>query len=297
MSRPTRLLAVCLLGLSMATPALADPPAAVAQPRSNPLGGLFGRSAPRPAQPATTPARTQAAATPPSAPRASPQQRLEAERLDPLARAAFWSRESENDPRDGEAGVRLAHALRDLRRFDEAAQAAGRVLVSDPANYDAMLEAGRARIAQNQGFYAIEPLQHAAAARPNDWRPVSLLAIAYEQVQRDDEALAAYQRAVQMAPANAGLLVNLALYYAGHNDTAQAEQLLRRAIAMPGAPAQARQNLALMLGLQGRLEEAERLARQDLPPEMVESNLAYLRAASTTAPARSWDSVRGSQTP
>ena len=41
-----------------------------------------------------------------------------------------------------------------------------------------------------------------------------------------------------------------------------------------------RQNLALILGLEGKLAEAERLERQDLPPELAEANMAYLRAAS-----------------
>ena len=54
-----------------------------------------------------------------------------------------------------------------------------------------------------------------------------------------------------------------------------------------------RQNLALVLGLQGRLAEAEKLARQDLPPEIVNNNMAYLRAAATPGTERSWTSVRG----
>lgn len=269
----------------------------------------FGH-APAPAQPSNgqppangrpVPARNGAAtAQPPADPapeHATAQQRTEAERLDPLARAAFWAHEVEVDPREAEAGVRLSHALRDLGRFEEAAATADRVLVVNPSNLDAMLEAGRARIGQGQGFYAIEPLQRAAAQAPNDWRPVALLAVAYEQVQRDDEALAAYHRAMTMAPGNPGVVVNLALYWAGHGDTAQAEQLLRRAVAMPGATAQARQNLALILGLEGRIDEAERLARQDLPPEVVTNNVEYLRAAGAPSGGRSWDSVRAPQSP
>jgi Flp pilus assembly protein TadD len=54
---------------------------------------------------------------------------------------------------------------------------------------------------------------------------------------------------------------------------------------------QVRQNLALVLGLQGRLDEAEKIARLDLPPEMVANNMAYLRDASTVQ-ARTWDAMR-----
>ena len=63
-----------------------------------------------------------------------------------------------------------------------------------------------------------------------------------------------------------------------------------------GSDLAVRQNLALVLGLQGRLDEAEKLARQDLPPEVVASNMAYLRTASGAGGGqRSWDSVRQSQ--
>jgi Flp pilus assembly protein TadD len=119
--------------------------------------------------------------------------------------------------------------------------------------------------------------------------------VALEQAQRDDEALIAHQRALALAPANPAVLSNLGMYYAAHGDPAQAEVLLKRAADLPGATVQVRQNLALVLGLQGKLPEAERIARQDLPPAVVTNNLAYLRAAQTPPRERSWDSVRGGQ--
>jgi Flp pilus assembly protein TadD len=85
------------------------------------------------------------------------------------------------------------------------------------------------------------------------------------------------------------------MYFASHGDLGQAESLLRRAAADPAAPVQARQNLALILGLQGKMVEAEQLVRQDLPPEQANNNLAYLRAASGGATGRNWDSLRSTQ--
>jgi Flp pilus assembly protein TadD len=38
-----------------------------------------------------------------------------------------------------------------------------------------------------------------------------------------------------------------------------------------------RQNLALVVGLQGRFQEAETIARADLPPDEAAANVAYLR--------------------
>src|SRR3954470_2544276 len=85
--------------------------------------GLFG-SKPKPAaiqaKPAATPATALAAkaeANPPAR-KATAEQRTAAERLDPLARAAFWGREVQADPTDVEAGVSLSKALRAMERYE-----------------------------------------------------------------------------------------------------------------------------------------------------------------------------------
>ncbi|WP_132085826.1 pilus assembly protein TadD [Caulobacter sp. BK020] len=233
------------------------------------------------------------AAAPEAPPKATPAERAEAQRADPLTRMAFWASQVERDGRDVEAGVGLSQALRALGRYDEAADAAASVLIVAPDNYDALMESARANVARGQGFYAIEPGRKAAALQPRDWRPLSLLGVAYEQAKRDDEALAAHRQAVALAPAEAVPLTNLALHLASTGDLPGAEKLLRQAAVLPTATIQVRQNLALVVGLQGRLDEAEKLARQDLPPESVDNNLAWLRAAVGQAGAtRSYDAVK-----
>ena len=225
--------------------------------------------------------------------KATPAQRAEVQRADPLTRMAFWSAEADRDGRDVEAAVSLSQALRALGRYDEAADAAARILIVAPDSYEALMEVARANIARGQGFYAIEPARKAAALQPRDWRPPSLLGVAYEQAKRDDEALAAHRQAVALAPTEAAPLTNLAMHLASTGDLPGAEALLRKAAALPTATIQVRQNLALVVGLQGRLDEAEKLARQDLPPESVDNNLAWLRAATGQPSAtRSWDAVR-----
>jgi Flp pilus assembly protein TadD len=241
--------------------------------------------------------RPAAASAPPAAsdaPRkATSAERAEMQRADPLTRMAFWSTEADRDGRDVEAGVGLSQALRALGRYDEAADAAARILTVVPDNYDALMESARANVARGQGFYAIEPGRKAAALQPRDWRPPSLLGVAYEQAKRDDEALAAHRQAVALAPAEAVPLANLAMHLASTGDLPGAEKLLRQAAALPTATIQVRQNLALVVGLQGRLDEAEKLARQDLPPESVDNNLAWLRAAvGQSGATRSWDAVK-----
>ena len=287
MCRMPRLLA------TVAAPALLLLLSGAACAETRAAGPPLGASSAQPSlQPAAQPAEV--AALQPAAKPATPEQRAEANRLPLLARAAFWAREVDVDPRDAVAGANLAASLRGLGRIEEARATADQVLVVHPNDVEALLEAVRARLAQNQGFYAIDLAKRAQTLAPADWRPVSLLAIAYEQSERDPEALAAHNAAVAMAPNAAAPLANLAMYEAGHNDLTGAESLLRKAVRLPDANVQVRLNLALVLGLEGRLAEAETLTRQDLPPDQAANNIAWLKDAVAAPPAatgRSYESV------
>ena len=264
---------MCRKAALAATAALAAVLLAAASPAA--ARGLFG-SKPAAAKPAST-------ADDAKPVHLTPAQREAAERLEPLSRAAFWAKATLVDPADADSQVHLASALRALGRFDDAGAAAEKALELQPNSEDALLELARSRIGAGQGFYAIEPLNRAATAAPRDWRPHSLLGVAMEQVKRVDDARGEYARALQLSPDNPAALSNLALLDAAAGDRTTAESLLRRAAAQPSATVQERADLALVLGLEGKVGEAEQILRRDLPPELAEQNLAYLRAAS---PAR-----------
>jgi len=248
----------------------------------------FGPPPPKPAPASATPAASDGTApSPPARPasppkRATAEERAAADRLDPLSRSAFWSREFDSDPTDAAAGVELAVALRLLGHYEEAAATVTRVLVLHPDNLPALLESARAYIEMDKGFYALEPLKKAQAAAPRDWAVYMLEGVAHEQNEQPDDARTAYLQALDLSPNNPAILSDLALWYAKRGDTCQAEKLLRTASAQPAATAQERQNLALVLGMEGRFTEAERLMRQDLPPPITDNNLAYLRAEAAT---------------
>lgn len=254
---------------------------------------LIALSGPAWAQQATP--QTPAPAATPRQP-ATAQERAAYDRSDALSRQVFWTDQAEINPMDPEAGVKAAQALRELGRFDQAAEMAQRVLLVQPANIDAMLESGRAHIARGQAFYGIADLEKARDSRPNDWRSWSLLGIAYEQVRRPDDARAAWAQALALSPDNPDVLSNMAMASMTRGDTLSAEPLLRRAVAQPSASLKVRLNLAMVLGLNGNMAEAEQMLRRDLPPEAADRNLAWLRARSgaTTADAsRTWGSLQG----
>lgn len=234
----------------------------------------------------------------------SAQVRATYDRMDALSRSVFWASEQQADPADAVAGVKLAQALRELGRYDQAAEAAQATLTLKPSDLDALLELGRAHIARGQAFYGVAPLERARDLAPRDWRTYSLLGVAYEQVRRFDDARAAWNQALTLSPDNPDVLANAAAAALTQGDAPGAETLLRRAAAQPTASAKVRQNLALALGLQGKMGEAEQILRRELPPAQAEQNLAWLRARGTagaaaqptaapTDTARTWNSLQG----
>ena len=229
--------------------------------------GLGGVSAPALGQ-------TDAIPAPPRA--ADAATRASYDRADALSRSVFWGQEYQVNSLDPEAGVKLAQALRELGQYDQAAQTAEGVLTLQPRNIEAMLEVGRAHIARGQAFYGIAALEQARDLAPRDWRPLSLLGVAYQQVRRADEAQTAWAAALRLSPENPDVLTNAAMAQMAGGNVTGAESLLRRAAAQPGASLRVRQNLALVLGLQGNLAEAEQILRRDQPPEVADANLRWL---------------------
>ena len=71
------------------------------------------------------------------------------------------------------------------------------------------------------------------------------------------EARARYQQALVLAPGEPQVLNNLGLSYLLTNELAEAEQVLRQAVADPRATKKMRQNLALVLRLEGKSDEAD----------------------------------------
>lgn len=267
------------------------------------FAGLFGKSKTED-KPAAAP--TSADAAKPAAFKPATKAEIEAAlRSDPLKQSVFFNTQFEQNPTDAKMGLYLSNALRALGRYGEAADIAHRVLLFAPDNTDVLLAAARAHIADNNAFFAIDPLQHVIELKPKDWQAYSLLGVAYDQTKRPDEAQQTWAKALSLSPNNPAVLTNMAMAKVTRGDIAGAEPLLRTAVAQRDVTIQIRQNLALVLGLEGKMPEAEKLLRQDLPPQQADAALAWLQQAvaakaqntspaSTTAPTRSWDSLKAS---
>ena len=83
---------------------------------------------------------------------------------------------------------------------------------------------------------------------------------------RQDEARKIYRKALDLKPNEPSILSNLGMSYVLEGDLRTAETYMRSAAQQPGADSRVRQNLALVVGLQGRFDEAEKIARRSSRP-------------------------------
>lgn len=197
---------------------------------------------------------------------------------DYVAAAAYWGELYDRNPADPDTAASYSRALRQIGSIDQSLMVMQRVQLLHPDHAGVLAEYGKALTAGARPDQATAILTRAAQKDPKDWTILSALGVALDQLGRYDEAKAQYNAALELSPDNPSVLTNLGLSYALTGDLDMAERTLRRAVANARADAYARQNLAIVLGLKGEFDEAERLARADLPANVADDNMAYLRS-------------------
>jgi len=183
------------------------------------------------------------------------------------------------DPTDVNKGVAYANGLEGLGQTDRQIDVLARLAAAHPDNVQVAALFGKKLAAAGRSGDAIPVLEKAAADPNADWRIHSALGSAYDQQGLYDKARQSYSRALALDAGNLSVMNNLGMSYALEGNLRQAEATLRQADALPKASSEPRlrQNLALVVGLQGRFEEASKIASADLPPDQVEANMAYLK--------------------
>ena len=138
-------------------------------------------------------------------------------------------------------------------------------------------EYGRALADIGQYEQALTVFDRAHTPEQPDWQILSAQGAVLDQLGRHQEAQRHYLTALKIVPNEPSVLSNLGLSYALSKDLKDAEATLRLAVAQHSTDPRVRQNLALVVGLEGRFDEAEQIARADLPPDQAAANVAYLR--------------------
>ncbi|WP_411034724.1 tetratricopeptide repeat protein [Shinella sp. BYT-45] len=187
----------------------------------------------------------------------------------------------EKNPRDPQVGMNYANVLRMNGRNEQALAVMQQVAISNPSNREVLAAYGKAQAAAGQLEQALNTILRAQTPDRPDWRLKSAEGAILDQLGRSGEARQRYREALDLNPNEPSVLSNLGMSYVLARDLKTAETYLRSAVAQPGADSSVRQNLALTVGLQGRFQEAETIARQELTAAQAEANVAYLRSMLT----------------
>lgn len=183
----------------------------------------------------------------------------------------------ERNPADKGVGLAYASTLQMTGRNDQSLSVMQQVAIAHPQDRDVLSAYGKALAAAGDLEKALETVRRAQTPDHPDWRLLSAEGAILDQLGQTQPARVLYRKALEIEPGEPSILSNLAMSQLLANDLKGAEGTLRQAIGHPAADARVRQNLALVVGLQGRFDEAETIARSDMSPEDASANVAYLR--------------------
>ena len=196
----------------------------------------------------------------------------------------YWQTAYAKNPSDEKAIVGYARVLKGEGAKDKALSLLQQAAIYNSDSRMIASEEGRLALDMGQVDLAEKLLARANDPQAPDWRVLNALGAI--EAQRGNKAPATdyFERAAKLAPREPSVLNNLALTYALDNDPAKAEEMLRRAAAAGGDVTKVRQNLALVLGVQGKLDEAQQVAEADLGKEQSNANRAYLQKMVAATP-------------
>ncbi|RWM69103.1 MAG: tetratricopeptide repeat protein [Mesorhizobium sp.] len=181
------------------------------------------------------------------------------------------------NPNDKRIATNYAAALQMDGDADQSLAVMRKLAIALPKDRDVLAAYGKALAANGQFEPALDAVRRAQTPEYPDWKLVSAEAAILDQLGQRDEARQNYRKALDLKPNEPSILSNLGMSYVLEGDLRTAETYMRSAAQQPNADSRVRQNLALVVGLQGRFDEAEKIASQELSPDQAQANVAYLR--------------------
>jgi Flp pilus assembly protein TadD len=181
------------------------------------------------------------------------------------------------NPNDKRIATNYAAALQMDGDADQSLAVMRKLAIAMPKDRDVLAAYGKALAANGQFDAALDAVRRAQTPEYPDWKLVSAEAAILDQLGHKDEARQDYRKALELKPNEPSVLSNLGMSYVLEGDLRTAETYMRSAAQQPNADSRVRQNLALVVGLQGRFDEAEKIASQEISPEQAQANVTYLR--------------------
>ena len=173
--------------------------------------------------------------------------------------------------------IRYAQALRRPASARKPSRCCEQASIHNPASQKCSAPTAARLPTPAQFEQALDVLGRAHTPDQPDWRILSAQGAVLDQMGRHEEARRYYDDALKIVPDEPSVLSNLGLSYALVEESAEGRGDLAARQRRQSREPRVRQNLALVVGLQGRFQEAEQIARADLPPEEAAANVAYLK--------------------
>ena len=194
------------------------------------------------------------------------------------------------NPKDRDTAMSYAKVLQMNGRTDQSLAVMRKLAIDYPKDRGVLAAYGKSLAADGQFDQALDAVRRAQTPEYPDWKLLSAEAAILDQLGQKAEARAIYRKALDLKPDEPTILSNLGMSYLLEGDLRTAETHMRAASQGPGADSRVRQNLALVVGLQGRFDEAEKIASQELSPDQAQANVTYLR--SMLAQQNAWKDLK-----
>lgn len=197
------------------------------------------------------------------------------------------------NPGDKAVSIDYARVLRALQRYDQAVAVMQAAAVKAPTDFEVLGAYGKALADAGQLEQAAKVLANSYTPDDPNWSNMSTQGYVADRLGDHQAAQRYYQSALKIAPNEPAVLNNLGLSYALDKRLREAEQTLREAAAQSSADQRIRANLTLVLSLEGKFDEAERLAQHDMSREAAVANVANIRGMMTQT--NSWRQIEAAQ--
>ncbi|MBS3649738.1 tetratricopeptide repeat protein [Pseudaminobacter sp. 19-2017] len=194
------------------------------------------------------------------------------------------------DTKNRDVALRYATVLQMQGETDQSLAVMRKLVIDHPKDRPVLAAYGKSLAAAGQLEPALDAIRRAQTPEYPDWKLLSAEGAILDQIGKKAEARELYRKALDLKPNEPSVLSNLGMSYVLEGDLKTAETYMRDAMNAPGADSRVRQNYALVIGLQGRFDEAEKIASQELSPDQAKANVAYLR--SMLAQQNAWSQIK-----
>jgi Flp pilus assembly protein TadD len=181
------------------------------------------------------------------------------------------------NPKDDQAALQYGLALRATGQRAQSAAVLEQAAIVNPGNRALLAAYGRSQVDNGNYQQGFETLSRAHTPDNPDWHILSIQGTALDRLGKNEEARRYYANALKIKPEEPSVLSNLGMSYVLSKQLPQAEDALRRAHEGAKTDVRVRQNLALVIGLQGRVAEAETIITAGLPPDEAAESVSSLK--------------------